>query len=95
MKVKNIQGPEDFYYPKDCSSWIDFWQKKKKPIQLVVNCPACNTTIRQDKVEAAHVRKAKSKDKQEYIVPVCEDCASRESIYSVNESLLLASPNNN
>ncbi|EGJ71432.1 hypothetical protein Bcop_1228 [Bacteroides coprosuis DSM 18011] len=92
MKVKNINGPENYYYPKGCKSWIEFWEKKKKPIQLVINCPACNTTIRQDKVEAAHVHKAEGKDNAEYIVPVCEHCSTRDSIYSVKDSLLLAVP---
>ena len=92
MKVKNINGPENYYYPKGCKSWLEFWEKKKRKIQLVENCPACNTTIKLEKVEAAHVHKVKGKDEQEYIVPVCEHCYERDSIYSVKESLLLAIP---
>ncbi|MGL5261927.1 MAG: hypothetical protein ACRC9P_06040 [Bacteroides sp.] len=92
MKVQNIHGPENYNYPEGCKSWLDYWVKKKKKIQLVVNCPACNTTTRQEKVEAAHVQKVKGKDNKEYIVPVCEYCSARDSIFTIDESLLLAVP---
>lgn len=90
MKVKNILGPDNLDYPKGFNSWTSYWEKNVKKIQLVINCPACNTTTSQAKVETAHVHKVDSKDTKEYIVPVCDTCVKREGIYTVDESLLLA-----
>ena len=90
MKVKNILGPDNNEYPKGFRSWTEYWVKNKHKIQLVINWPACNTTTRQEKVETAHVLKVDSKDKKEYIIPLCEACAHRESIFTVDENLLLS-----
>ena len=89
MKVKNILGPTTYNLPKGFNSWTAYWQKKKKKIQLVINCPACNTTTRQEKVETAHVNEANTKNNKEYIVPVCDSCVHRDGIFTINSKLLL------
>ena len=104
-KVKNAPDtgglePQDY---TDFSSWIDFWESKKKVwrlhLQSIVHprkyrCSKCGEEYTWDEFNGAHVIKVDSTDKTLYIYPICEHCNKErgEEPFDIIDSLLVPMP---
>ena len=72
IDVKNKKGTSDKNPPAEYSSWLDFWEKKKK-IQAT-ECEVYNCSGNADL--GGHVIKYGGGGK-EYILPMCYSCNNR------------------
>lgn len=68
MRVKNLNGTSDCKLPTGCSSWKDFYIKRKGFWPSSCGCLFCN-----DPADVgAHVKKMNSYDNSWYIIPLCK-----------------------
>ncbi len=67
MRVKNLNGTSDYKLPTGCTSWKDFYIKRKGFWPSSCGCLNCSNTAD----VGAHVKKVNSSDNSWYIIPLC------------------------
>lgn len=67
MKVKNLNGTADRTPPYGCSSWKEFYVRRRGFWPSSCSCMTCN----QSAIVGAHVKKVDSYDNSWHIIPLC------------------------
>jgi len=83
---RNAHGTAKKRAPSDYKSWLDYWKKHTGRIPRECSVEDCHN---KDLV-GAHVEKVAGKDKDRYIVPICNSCNSRTETFNVTEELVPA-----
>ena len=84
MKVKNVNGSSRFPAPRGYNSWLDYWEKQTKKRVSACGVMFCSN---RDLV-GAHVQKANSTDRSNYITPICRACNQRTDELDVGLELV-------
>lgn len=80
VEVKNKKGTSGNPPPAGCTSWLDFWEKKKGKKATKCEVLSCNG----GPDVGGHVIKV-GEGSKEYIVPMCYDCnnKSEDEVFKV------------